>query len=64
MGTFVVHPDADDSPHLRLGDIAGEIYVGAAEHDDDVPLEMVDRFEASMRETGVRGLLAPGGATT
>ena len=35
--------------------MTGELYVGAAEHDDYVPLEMVDRFEAAMREAGVRG---------
>jgi carboxymethylenebutenolidase len=50
-----LHVDADDSPHLRLGEIAGEVYVGAAEHDDYVPLDMVDRFEAAMQETEVAG---------
>ncbi len=50
-----LHVDAADSPHLRLGEVTGEVYVGAAEHDDYVPLEMVDRFEAAMREAGVRG---------
>ena len=50
-----LHVDASDSPHLRLGEIAGELYVGAAEHDDYVPLDMVDRFEAAMQASGVRG---------
>jgi carboxymethylenebutenolidase len=49
--------DASDSPHLRLGEIAGELYVGAAEHDDYVPLEMVDHFEAAMQAANVRGRL-------
>lgn len=50
-----LHVDASDSPHLRLGDIAGELYIGAAEHDDYVPLDMIDRFEAAMQASGVRG---------
>jgi carboxymethylenebutenolidase len=50
-----LHVDASDSPHLRLGEIAGELYVGAAEHDDYVPLDMVDRFEAAMQGANVRG---------
>lgn len=50
-----LHVDSSDSPHLRLGDIAGELYVGAAEHDEYVPLDMIDRFEAAMQEAGVRG---------
>jgi carboxymethylenebutenolidase len=50
-----LHVDAADSPHLRLGEIAGELYVGAAEHDDYVPLDMIDRFEAAMQASGVRG---------
>lgn len=50
-----LHVDASDSPHTRLGEITGEIYVGAAEHDDYVPLDMVDRFEAAMQEAGVTG---------
>ena len=50
-----LHVDTSDSPHLRLGEITGELYVGAAEHDDYVPLDMVDRFEAAMQASGVRG---------
>ena len=47
--------DSPDSPHARLGDVRGEIYVGCAEHDDYVPLEMVDQFEEAMKTTGVKG---------
>ncbi len=47
--------DGPDSPHLRLGEISGEVYMGCAEHDDYVPLDMVDRFEAAMQSAGVRG---------
>ena len=50
-----LHVDADDSPHHRLGEVAGELYVGAAEHDDYVPLDMIDRFEAAMQAAGTRG---------
>jgi carboxymethylenebutenolidase len=50
-----LHVDADDSPHRRLADIAGELYIGAAEHDDYVPLDMIDRFEAAMQASEVRG---------
>lgn len=50
-----LHVDAADSPHSRLGEIEGELYVGAAEHDDYVPLDMIDRFEAAMQDSGVAG---------
>ncbi len=50
-----LHVEAGDSPHLRLGEITGELYIGAAEHDDYVPLDMIDRFEAAMQASGVRG---------
>jgi carboxymethylenebutenolidase len=50
-----LHVDAADSPHTRLGEITAEVYVAAAEHDDYVPLDMVDRFEAAMQDSGVAG---------
>ncbi|MEM9040347.1 MAG: dienelactone hydrolase family protein [Actinomycetota bacterium] len=50
-----LHVDAADSPHTRLGEINGELYVAAAEHDDYVPLDMVDRFEAAMQDSDVTG---------
>lgn len=49
--------DTKGSPHLRLGDIRGELYVACAEHDEWVPLDMVDRFEAAMQASRVRGRL-------
>ncbi len=52
-----LHVEEHDSPHLRLGDVRGELYVGCAEFDDYVPLDMVDRFEAAMSESGVDGRL-------
>lgn len=50
-----LHVDAPDSPHSRLDEIAGELYVGAAEHDDYVPLDMVDRFEVALQDAGTAG---------
>lgn len=50
-----LHVDKSDSPHHRLGEITGEVYLGAAEFDDWVPLDMVDRFEAALQQAGTRG---------
>jgi carboxymethylenebutenolidase len=47
--------DAADSPHLRLPEITGEIYVGCAEHDSYAPPEMIEAFEKSMAEAGTKG---------
>lgn len=47
--------DTEDSPHLRLSDIDGEVYVGAAEFDDYVDLDMVQRFETALDESGTPG---------
>jgi carboxymethylenebutenolidase len=52
-----LHVDSSDSPHRRLGEVTGELYVGCAEHDDYVPMEMVDLFEEAMRASGVAGRL-------
>jgi carboxymethylenebutenolidase len=58
-----LHVDEDDTPHTRLGEVAGELYVGAAEHDDYVPLDMIDRFEAVMQNTDVAGRVERYGGT-
>jgi carboxymethylenebutenolidase len=50
-----LHIDTPDSPHTRLGEVTGELYVACAEHDDYVPLEMVDQFEAALVAAGTRG---------
>ena len=50
-----LHVDANDSPHTRLDEIEGELYIAAAEHDEYIPLDMVDRFEAAMQAAGARG---------
>lgn len=49
--------DRPDSPHAHLGEVTGELYVACAEHDDYVPLSMVDEFEAAMQASGVPGRL-------
>lgn len=50
-----LHVDASDSPHLRLDEVRGEVYVAAAEHDTYVPLDMIDRFEAELQASGTTG---------
>ncbi len=47
--------DADDSPHNRLTEIPGEIYVACAETDEYAPPEMVEAFTAAMTEAGTDG---------
>jgi carboxymethylenebutenolidase len=49
--------DKQTSPHAHLSDVKGEIYVACAEHDDYVPMSMVDEFEAAMSASGVSGRL-------
>jgi carboxymethylenebutenolidase len=49
--------DKPNSPHANLSSVRGEVYVACAEHDDYVPLSMVDEFEAAMTSSGVRGRL-------
>lgn len=41
--------DRDDSPHLTLGDIKGEIYFACAETDHWAPKETVDRLEEALK---------------
>ncbi len=47
--------DADDSPHRHLGSIAGEVYVGCAEHDEHAPNDMVEEFAAALASSGIAG---------
>ncbi len=47
--------DAADSPHRRLGEITGDIYVACAESDHYAPPEMVDAFETAMAAAGTSG---------
>ncbi len=47
--------EANDSPHLQLPDVVGEVYVGCAESDDYAPPEMIAVFEASLEDSGTAG---------
>ena len=40
--------ESDQSPHRLLDDVAGEVYIGAAEVDSYAPPEMIDEFEAAI----------------
>lgn len=55
-GTWLVN-DAEESPHLNLGKITGEIYISCAEHDDLAPPEMVAELKRLFDASGVRGEL-------
>jgi carboxymethylenebutenolidase len=53
-GTWLVS-DATESPHLNLGRIGGEIYIGCAEHDELAPPEMVAELRRLFDASGVAG---------
>ena len=55
-GTWLVS-DAEESPHLNLGKITGEVYISCAEHDDLAPPEMVAELKRLFDQSGVRGEL-------
>jgi carboxymethylenebutenolidase len=44
-GTWLVS-DAEESPHLSLSKVKGELYIACAEHDDLAPLTMVEELRA------------------
>ena len=48
---------AQESPHLNLDRIAGEIYMSCAEHDTLAPLDMVAQLQKLFDRSGVRGEL-------
>jgi carboxymethylenebutenolidase len=53
-GTWLVS-DAEESPHLSLGKLKGELYIACAEHDDLAPLPMVEELRMLFRASGVAG---------
>ena len=53
-GTWLVN-DAEESPHLSLGKVTGELYIACAEHDDLAPLPMVDELRGLFKQAGVAG---------
>lgn len=55
-GTWLVN-DAEESPHLNLGKITGEIYISFAEFDDLAPPDMVAELKRLFDASGVKGEL-------
>jgi carboxymethylenebutenolidase len=53
-GTWLVN-DAEESPHLNLGKVKGELYIACAEHDDLAPLPMVEELRGLFRRAGTAG---------
>ncbi len=55
-GTWLVS-DAEESPHLTLGQAQGELYISCAEHDDLAPPEMVAELKTLFAASGATGEL-------
>src|SRR5438128_4820987 len=63
-GTWLVN-DAEESPHLSLGKVKGELYIACAEHDELAPLPMVEELRGLFQSAGTAGEieLYPGSIT-
>lgn len=48
-----LYGDAPDSPHLKAARITGELYLGVAENDAYVPMEMNENLKAHLDTVGV-----------
>jgi carboxymethylenebutenolidase len=46
--------DKEDSPHLSLGQIKGELYYAFAEHDQSVPANVIPDLKAALKRTDVK----------
>lgn len=55
-GTWLVS-DAEESPHLSLGKVEGELYIACAEFDDLAPLTMVEELHGLFERAGRPGEL-------
>ena len=55
-GTWLVN-DAEESPHLSLDKVKGELYVACAEHNELAPLPMVEELRGLFRRAGTAGEL-------
>src|SRR5690606_5468870 len=55
-GTWLVS-DAEERPHLTLGQAKGELYIGCAEFDDLTPLPMVAELKELFAASGNPGEL-------
>ena len=53
-GTWLVS-DAEESPHLSLSKVQGELYIACAEHDNLAPLPMVEELRSLFRRAGTAG---------
>ncbi|MGC2412094.1 MAG: dienelactone hydrolase family protein [Stellaceae bacterium] len=53
-GTWLVN-DAEESPHLNLDKVRGELYIACAEHDELAPLPMVEELRGLFRRAGTEG---------
>ena len=53
-GTWLVN-DAEESPHLNLGKVKGELYIACAEHDELAPLPMVEELRGLFNRAGTAG---------
>ena len=53
-GTWLVS-DAEESPHLALGKVKGELYIACAEYDDLALLPMVEELQGLFKEAGMAG---------
>jgi carboxymethylenebutenolidase len=53
-GTWLVS-DAEESPHLSLEKVSGEVYIACAEHDELAPLPMVEELRGLFGRAGTAG---------
>ncbi len=53
-GTWLVN-DVEESPHLSLGKVTGELYIACAEHDDLAPMPMVEALQSLFKQAGSPG---------
>ncbi|MDP6343863.1 MAG: dienelactone hydrolase family protein [Alphaproteobacteria bacterium] len=53
-GTWLIN-DVEESPHLNLGKVEGELYIGCAEHDHLAPLPMVEELRGLFEASGAAG---------
>jgi carboxymethylenebutenolidase len=53
-GTWLIS-EAEESPHLSLGKVKGELYTACAEHDNLAPLPMVEELRTLFERAGTAG---------
>ncbi len=49
--------EAEDSPHLLLGEIKGELYYAFAEHDQSVPASVIPALKSALEKAGTKHTL-------